>query len=73
MVSLAFGDTDGDPEPWVKPIRINQNTEDNYYQFHEKFGQSVENSQFAGTVHTDSPIRRIGYFGLTHSLSGQSV
>jgi hypothetical protein len=34
-------------------------------QFVGKLANRVENSQFVGTVHTDSRIRRIGYFGLT--------
>jgi hypothetical protein len=46
----------------------------NYHQFHEKsskwpiwllIGHLGENSYFVGTVHTDSRIRRNGYFGLT--------
>jgi hypothetical protein len=65
----------------TKPLKSGPKHQGNYHQFHEKsskwpiwqlIGHLGENSYFVGTVHTDSRIRRNGYFGLTALVTANS-
>ena len=60
----------------TKPLKSGPKHQ-NYHQFHEKsskwpiwllIGHLGEIGHFVGTIHTDSRIRRNGYFGLTVQL-----